>query len=169
MASRGGSGNPTDPNTWLELLDGERPSWDELFLMVAAAMATRSTCSRADERRGPACGCVLVLDHRIVAGGYNGSLPGAPHCSEEGHLLIEGHCQRTVHAEQNALVNAGRPVEGATAYITRIPCLPCLKLLLAAGVRRIVCASTYKDADQMAAFAMSQAGIHLEYPGAEHV
>src|SRR5690349_1035987 len=75
----------------------QRPTWDEYFLDIAFSVAERSTCDRAH------VGAVLVRDRRILATGYNGSPAGLPHCDEVGHLLIDGHCVRTLHAEQNAI------------------------------------------------------------------
>lgn len=109
---------------------------------VALIAARRATCDRAQ------VGCVLALNNRIVATGYNGSLSGTPHCDDVGHLLVDGHCVRTVHAEANALADAaarGAAVSGSTAYCTHSPCHYCLKLLLAAGIRRVVYNSPYGD------------------------
>lgn len=112
-----------------------RPSWDEYFMRLAHLTKERSTCNRR------AVGCVLVRDRRILTTGYNGSLPDAPHCTDVGCLMHEGHCVRTVHAEANAIVQAsihGVNVKGATAYVTSCPCINCAKLLAAAGIVRIV-------------------------------
>jgi dCMP deaminase len=113
---------------------GARPSWDEYFMAMALLISSRSPCERLH------VGCVLVSggehQNRLVAAGYNGFLPGAPHQSR----VREGHEQATVHAEQNAITDAARrgvSVNGATAYITHFPCVNCTKMLAAAGVRRI--------------------------------
>jgi dCMP deaminase len=119
-----------------------RPSWDEYFLQIAFTVAQRSTCDRAH------VGCVLVRDRRILTTGYNGAPAGLPHCDDVGHLLVDGHCVRTLHAEQNALIQAalhGVGTEGATAYVTHQPCLTCAKMLINAGVRRVVYAGNYPD------------------------
>ena len=119
-----------------------RPSWDEYFLQIAFTVAQRSTCDRAH------VGCVLVRDRRILTTGYNGAPAGLPHCDDVGHLLEDGHCVRTLHAEQNALIQAalhGVGTEGATAYVTHQPCLTCAKMLINAGVRRVVYAGNYPD------------------------
>lgn len=126
-----------------------RPSWDEYFLSIAQAAATRATCDRKH------VGAVLVRDRQILATGYNGSVRGAPHCDDAGHDMQDGHCVRTVHAEANAIAQAARAgtrVDGATLYVTAFPCWPCMKLVINAGVVRVV----YKDAyrvDQRALFA----------------
>src|SRR5512136_404852 len=76
-----------------------RPDWDSYFMKIAYAVSERSTCDRA------LVGCVLVLDKRILTTGFNGSPVGQPHCDEEGHLMVDGHCIRTIHAETNASIS----------------------------------------------------------------
>jgi dCMP deaminase len=120
----------------------QRPTWDEYFLDIAFSVAERSTCDRAH------VGAVLVRDKRILATGYNGSPAGLPHCDEVGHLMVDGHCVRTLHAEQNAIIQAalhGISSEGATAYVTHQPCLTCAKMLINAGIRRVVYSGNYPD------------------------
>jgi len=134
----------------------QRPSWDEYFLQIAFTVAQRSTCDRAH------VGCVLVRDRRILTTGYNGAPAGLPHCDDVGHLLVDGHCVRTLHAEQNALIQAalhGVGTEEATAYVTHQPCLTCAKLLINAGVRRVVYAGNYPD-DYSRQF-LEAAGVEL--------
>ena len=119
-----------------------RPSWDDYFMDIAFTVAQRSTCDRAH------VGCVLVRDRRMLCTGYNGAPAGLPHCDDVGHLLIDGHCVRTLHAEQNALIQAalhGVGTEGATAYVTHQPCLTCAKMLINAGIRRVIYAGNYPD------------------------
>jgi dCMP deaminase len=119
-----------------------RPSWDEYFLKLAMLASERATCPRMH------CGCVLVRDRYVLATGYNGSLPGHPHCDDVGCLVVEGHCVRTNHAEMNALAQASRhgvSLVGATAYITNMSCTTCAKALIAAGVRRVVVFSDFHD------------------------
>ena len=120
----------------------QRPTWDEYFLDIAFSVAERSTCDRAH------VGAVLVRDKRILATGYNGSPAGLPHCDEAGHLMVDGHCVRTLHAEQNAIIQSalhGVSSEGATAYVTHQPCLTCAKMLINAGIQRVVYAGNYLD------------------------
>ncbi len=135
-----------------------RPSWDEYFMDIAFTVATRSTCDRAH------VGAVLVRDRRILATGYNGAPAGLPHCDEAGHLMIDGHCVRTLHAEQNAIIQAalhGINTEGATAYVTHQPCLTCAKMIINAGVRRVVYAGNYPDENSR--WFLAQAGVLLDY------
>ena len=120
-----------------------RKSWDEYFMDIAKAAATRSTCDRKF------VGAVIARDKSILATGYNGSIRGAPHCDEVGHMMEDGHCVRTVHAESNAVVQAARNgvrIEGAHIYVTASPCWSCLKLLANAGIARIVFGEVYRDA-----------------------
>jgi dCMP deaminase len=120
-----------------------RVSWDEYFMNIARTVATRATCNRK------LVGALLVRDRLILATGYNGSVRGLAHCDEEGHLMEDGHCIRTVHAEANAIVQAARNgvrIEGADAYVTASPCWGCFRLLANAGVKRIAFGEFYRDA-----------------------
>ncbi len=120
----------------------KRPSWDEYFLKLAMLASERATCPRMH------CGCVLERDRYVLATGYNGSLPGAPHCDTDGCMLVDGHCVRTNHAEINAVCQAtrhGGSLAGATAYVTNMPCTSCAKALIAAGIIRVVVFSEYHD------------------------
>ena len=125
----------------------ERPTLDEYLLSVAETAAQRATCDRKH------VGCVLARDGRILSTGYNGSLRHAPHCDDPpeaggGHMMEAGHCVRTVHAEANAVAHAARngvATEGATAYASASPCWQCFKLLVNAGIRRIVYREFYRD------------------------
>jgi dCMP deaminase len=107
-------------------------------------------------------GAVLTRDHRILTTGYNGAPRGVAHCTEAGCLLVHEHCQRATHAEANAIVQGalhGVGLEGATAYCTHQPCVNCAKLLISAGVVRIVYADAYPDAFAQALLA--EAGVAL--------
>jgi dCMP deaminase len=120
----------------------ERTSWDDYFMNIARTVATRSTCDRKF------VGAVIVRDKMILATGYNGSIRGLPHCDEEGHLMEDGHCVRTVHAEANAIVQAARAgvrIDGAGIYVTASPCWGCFRLIANAGINRIVFGEFYRD------------------------
>ena len=119
-----------------------RASWDEYFMAIAAEVSTRSTCDRKH------VGAVIVRDRMILATGYNGSIRGLAHCDEVGHLMEDGHCVRTTHAEANALIQAARNgvrVEGGGIYVTASPCFGCFKLIANAGLVRIVFGEFYRD------------------------
>lgn len=131
-----------------------RPGWDEYFMEVARTVATRATCPRAS------VGCVLVRDHRILTTGYNGAPRGVAHCSDVGCTVVDGHCLRAMHAEANAIVQGalhGVGLQGAIAYCTHQPCVHCSKLLISAGVAKIVFGEDYPDA--VAAGLLAEAGI----------
>ena len=130
---------------------GPRATWDEYFMRIAREVATRSTCDRKH------VGCVLVRDRSILATGYNGSIRGQLHCDDAGHLMVEGHCVRTVHAEVNAVAQAaknGTALDRADAYVTAYPCLGCFKMLVNAGVECIVYAEACSPDPNVEAFAM---------------
>ena len=124
------------------MANDSRPDWDNYFLDIAFAVAERSTCDRAH------VGAVLVRDRRILTTGYNGAPSGLPHCDDVGHLMVDGHCVRALHAEQNAIIQAalhGISIGGATAYVTHQPCLTCAKMLINSGIVRVVYAGNYPD------------------------
>jgi len=111
-------------------------------MAIARVVATRSTCDRKH------VGAVIVRDRIILATGYNGSIRGLAHCDDAGHLMEEGHCVRTVHAEANAIAQAARTgvrIEGAGIYVTASPCFGCFKLIANAGMTRIVFGEFYRD------------------------
>ena len=133
-----------------------RPGWDEYFMEIAHTVRTRATCPRA------AVGCALVRDHRILTTGYNGAPRGVAHCTEVGCTLLNDHCLRATHAEANAVVQGalhGVSLQHATAYCTHQPCVNCSKLLISAGVTKIVYAEAYPDA--VASQLLAEAGVVL--------
>lgn len=128
----------------------KRPSWDEYFIKLAKLVSERSTCLRRK------VGAVLVKDKRILATGYNGAPSDLEHCldigclreklkipSGERHELCRG-----LHAEQNALIQAslyGINVKESALYSTNQPCIICAKMLINAGIKKIVIADGYPD------------------------
>lgn len=137
-----------------------RPSWDEYFMRIAQEVATRSTCPRL------AVGAVIVRDRRILTTGYNGSPSGLPHCEDVGCLIriVDGResCQRTLHAEQNAIIQAavhGVSVRGATLYCTHQPCLLCTKMIINAGIEAVYYGQGYPD--PLAIELASEAGLEV--------
>ncbi|GAC1579309.1 MAG: cytidine/deoxycytidylate deaminase family protein [Polyangiales bacterium] len=119
-----------------------RASWDEYFMNIAREVATRATCDRKH------VGAVIVRARSILATGYNGSIAGLPHCDEEGHLMEEGHCVRTIHAEANAVIQAARNgvrIDQGAIYVTASPCFGCFKLIANSGIKRIVYGEFYRD------------------------
>jgi dCMP deaminase len=127
-----------------------RPSWDEYFMRIAELAATRSTCLRRQ------VGAVIVKDKKILATGYNGAPSGLKHCLDIGCLREkmgipsgERHelCRAT-HAEQNAIVQAatfGVSIQNGSMYSTAHPCILCTKLIINAGIKKIVIKDSYPD------------------------
>ena len=119
-----------------------RPSIDAYFMEIARVVSSRATCDRKH------VGAVIVRDKTILSTGYNGSVRGLGHCDDEGHMMEDGHCVATIHAEMNAIIQAaknGVQIEGAEVYTTASPCWICFKMIANAGIRRIVYAEFYRD------------------------
>ncbi|CAH1856504.1 deoxycytidylate deaminase [Convivina intestini] len=134
-----------------------RINWDQYFIAQAAILSTRSTCTRLH------VGAILVYENRIIASGYNGAVSGTPHCTEVGDYMVDGHCVRAVHAEQNALIQAakmGIAVNGAHLYVTDAPCLQCTKLLLQAGITSIKFMRNYRN-DEFAQSLLAEKQVPL--------
>jgi dCMP deaminase len=146
------------------MTQAKRPSWDSYFMQLAFVVAARSTCLRRQ------VGAVMVKEKQILSTGYNGSPSGLLHCDEVGCLRQslsvpsgERHeiC-RAVHAEQNALVQAakhGVAIAGADLYTTLQPCVQCTKMIINAGIRRVVYTQSYPD--QLAVDMAKEAGLEL--------
>ena len=149
-----------------------RPNWDEYFLDLCEAVAKRATCDRGRS------GCVIVKDKRILCTGYVGSPSGQPHCDDVGHDMrkvfdengnVTQHCVRTIHAEQNALIQAARfgiNVGGSTLYCKMTPCRTCAMLIVNAGIKRVVCRKRY-HADKESIELFKNAGIEFTMMGQE--
>jgi len=134
-----------------------RPPWDTYFMRIAADVATRSTCDRA------LVGAVLVREKHIISTGYNGSPAGLEHCDDVGHLMIEGHCVRTVHAEVNAIIQAavfGLATKDAVCYVTHFPCLNCTKMLINARISKLYYKNNYR-VDPIALEFFQTAGVEI--------
>lgn len=141
-----------------------RPTWDQYFIDITLLVATRATCLRRQ------VGALLVKDRNILATGYNGTPSGIRHCEETGCLRErlkvpsgERHelC-RGLHAEQNAIIQAARHgvnIDGSTLYCTTMPCIICTKMLINAGIKRIVYAEGY--ADELAREMVEESGIEV--------
>ena len=137
----------------------DRPSWDSYFVQIAHLVKTRATCPRRQ------VGAVIVRDRRILATGYNGAPRGLPHCPEGGGqadwpegCMISGHCARSLHAEQNALLQAamiGVACQGSTMYVTCQPCHTCAKMIINAGIEQVTYEGDYPDAFSLELFAQS--------------
>lgn len=151
--------------------DNERISWDEYFMRFAELAATRTTCLRRS------VGAVIVKNKHILATGYNGAPKKVPHCKDLGGCLREKlnvpsgerhELCRVLHAEQNAIIQcamSGQNIEGATIYITHQPCIICSKMIINAGIKRIVVREGYPD--NLAKQILSEAGLSIIMLGEE--
>jgi dCMP deaminase len=151
-----------------ETKEFKRPSWDEYFLQMAKIVGTRGTCDRGSN------GAVIVKNKRILTTGYVGSPMGLPHCGEAGHMMhdvinadgkITKHCIRTVHAEQNAIIQAalhGISTDEATLYAKFEPCFDCAKMIVNAGIKRVVCQKKY-HAGELTRELFKDAGVELVF------
>jgi len=142
-----------------------RPSWEEYFMDITQLVAKRSTCLRRQ------VGALLVKDKKILATGYNGAPARLEHCLEIGCLREQQSVPsgerhelcRGLHGEQNAIIQAayhGVAIRGATLYCTNHPCVICSKMLINAGIERIVYEEGY--ADDLAAQMLKESGINVE-------
>ena len=134
-------------------MEQQRPSWNEYFKEITEKTATRSACQRLH------VGCLLVKDNRIIAQGYNGYLPGCPHEQK----LRNGREMATVHAEQNAISDCakrGVRCDNADAYITHYPCVDCMKILCASGVKKIYYINDYNN-DELVKYFSDVANVSI--------
>ncbi len=148
-----------------------RPSWDEYFMQMAELTAQRSTCLRRK------VGAVIVKDKHIIATGYNGAPRGLRHCGDLGGCLRQKlgvpsgqrhELCRALHAEQNAIIQAatlGQSIENASIYITHQPCVICAKMIINAGINRIVVKEGYPD--ELSAEILEEAGLKIIMLGNE--
>jgi dCMP deaminase len=143
---------------------GERPDWDEYFLDIAELVSRRSTCRRRS------VGAVLVKEKRILATGYNGAPTGLRHCLDLGCLREQNNVPsgerhelcRGLHAEQNSIIQAalhGVSVREATLYCTNHPCVICAKMIINAGVAKVLFREGYSD--QLSEEMLQEAGVSL--------
>ena len=143
----------------------QRPDWDHYFMEIATVVSKRSTCLRRS------VGAVIVKNKQILATGYNGTPKGMDHCDKVGCLREQLHVPsgknhelcRGIHAEQNAVVQAavhGVSVEGGTLYCTHQPCVVCTKILINAGIERVVYQNPYPD--KLAEDMLKASGMKVE-------
>jgi dCMP deaminase len=141
-----------------------RPSWDDYFMTITKDVALRSTCLKRK------VGAIVVKDHRVLSTGYNGAPKNIKHCSETGCLRKELNVPsgqrhelcRGLHAEQNAIIQAalhGVKIEGATIYSTYHPCIICVKMMLNAGITKLVYEGQYPD--ELAKKMLKESGIKV--------
>lgn len=135
-----------------------RDTWDVYFMKIALQASTRSTCDRLH------VGAVIVKDKTVLSTGYNGSVRGLDHCDDVGHLMRDGHCIATVHAEVNAIVQAARngvQVVGSSIYVSHLPCWSCFKVIANCGIERIFYGEDYRT-DELVIESAKKIGINVE-------
>ncbi len=129
-------------------LDNElqRPTWNEYFKEMVTLTSKRSPCKRLK------VGCLLVKDNRIISQGYNGYLPGVEH----KQVMRDNHEIATIHAEQNSITDCakrGVSCNNSIAYITHYPCINCIKILCASGIKEVRYINDYKNDEFVKYFA----------------
>lgn len=139
---------------------------DVAFLRIAYELGRLGTCDRSH------VGALITRYGRSVSWGYNGAPPGLPHCDENAHgwrdIAAEGvdiaGCRNATHAEANALAFAARQgisTDGATLYVTMSPCAVCARLVIAAGIQRVVTSNLYRDPEGWA--LLEKAGVERSF------
>lgn len=148
-----------------ESIKMNRPNSKEYYMMMAELAATRSTCMSRS------VGAVIVKNKQVISTGYNGAPRKLTHCKDAGCIRRELNVEsgkrhelcRGVHAEQNAVLQAamyGTSVKGATVYSTTYPCIICAKILINAGIRRIIYRDSYKD--KLSAEILEQSDVEVK-------
>lgn len=144
-----------------------RPSWDEYFLGLLEPLSKRATCDR-----GRSASVIVSPHHTILTTGYVGSPPGQPHCDQVGHLMKtvthedghqSQHCMRTLHAEENAVLQAAKDgvrLEGATMYTKMVPCYNCAMRIVRVGIAKLVAQKRY-HADGKSMELFNNAGVQV--------
>ena len=144
-----------------------RPTWDEYFLALLEPLGSRGTCDRGRS------GAVIVSPgNTILATGYAGAPPGQPHCDESGNMMRividengneSKHCVRTLHAEENAILQCAKDgirLQGATIYCKMVPCYNCAMRILRVGIKRVVAQKRY-HADKLSMELFKMAGVQV--------
>jgi len=144
-----------------------RPSWDEYFSSLVEPLGRRGTCDR-----GRSGALIVSPHHTIIATGYVGSPPGMPHCDEVGHMMKKmihedghesNHCVRTLHAEENAILQCAKDgvgIDGATIYCKMVPCWNCAMRVARVGIKRVVALKKYHS-DGQSRELLKNAGVEL--------
>lgn len=141
--------------------------WDQRFMQLTETVATWSSCFQENRQ----VGAVIVKDKRVMTTGYNGAPAGIKSCKDKGECLrrklnIPSGTQHelcfAVHAEQNAIIQAARfdiSVAGATLYCTHQPCVICAKMIINAGIKRVVYKHGYPDEFSLALFKEAEVSV----------
>ena len=131
----------------------EFSKWDHRFMEMTKLIGTWASCYMP----GRSMGCVIVKDKRVMTTGYNGAPQGLKTCKERGECMrrklgipsgTRGEMCYAIHAEQNAIIQAaklGISIDGATLYVTHQPCSMCARMIINAGIVRVVYENSYPD------------------------
>ena len=128
--------------------------FDSRYLEMAAIWAKNSYCKRRQ------VGALIVKDRMIISDGYNGTPAGFENICEDENGITKPY---VLHAEANAIskvAKSGNSSEGSTLYVTASPCLECSKLIIQAGIKRVVYRDEYRLTDGID--LLKRAGIELE-------
>lgn len=123
-------------------MSNHRLKWEQYFMLNAHLISMRSTCNRLN------VGSVLVKNNRIISTGYNGGISGDDHCLDAGCYVVDNHCLRCLHSEENAILQCalqGVSTKGSQIYVTHFPCIHCMKKILQAGITKIYYTHDYKN------------------------
>ena len=144
-----------------------RPTWDEYFLALLGPLSKRATCDR-----GRSAAVIVSPWNTILATGYVGSPPGQPHCDDAGRMMRtvidekgnkSQHCVRTLHAEENAILQCakdGIKLEGTTIYCKMVPCYNCAMRIVRVGIKRVVAQKRYHT-DKLSLKLFKNAGVKI--------
>ena len=146
----------------------DRPNWDKYFMDIAHVVKSRSNCMTRQT------GAIIVKDKRIIGTGYNGTPSGIKNCFDGGCPRCTARMDGKVesgrdldkciccHAEENAIVHSalhGNATKGSMIYITFTPCSQCAKMIINAGITKVVSAEPYTD--PLGTQLLNDAGIEL--------
>ncbi len=139
-----------------------RISREHYYMNIAVDVSKRSTCTRHK------IGAIVVTGDEIKSSGYNGNPRGLPHCAEIGCIrdlekIASGQRMEVctgVHAEMNALLQAGKGANGGTLYSTIVPCNTCAKMIINAGIKRVVYLEDYPE--NVGRELLIQAGVGVD-------
>ena len=145
----------------------KRPTWDEYFLNLLEPIGSRATCDR-----GKSGSVIVSNENTILATGYVGAPPGMPHCDEAGHLMKtvvdekgnkSQHCVRTLHAEENAILQCAKDgirIQGARIYCKMVPCYNCAMRIIRVGIKKVIAQKRYHT-DRESMELLEKAGVEV--------
>ena len=132
-----------------------RPKRNTVYMAMAETIALRGTCLRAQ------VGALVTVDNRMVAVGYNGSLPGQPHCNDQT-CTPDSPCKNSVHAEANLIAfsaKTGISLDGGILFVTHSPCRKCAELIIQAGITKIYYRKLYRATPEL---LIIKSGVQIE-------